>query len=137
MVSFSEKPPVPADFFLLFDTTGWNSHYHLNESELFNALKNSWYHLSAYDDDRLIGFGRIICDGVVHALILDMIVHPDYQGEGVGTELLDKLVAHCREYRIRDIQLFCAKGKKDFYLKGGFSVRPSDGPGMEIKMQYK
>jgi hypothetical protein len=39
----------------------------------------------------------------------------------------------CVAAKIRDIQLFSAKGKSGFYEKYGFKRRPENAPGMEIK----
>lgn len=133
---FSEKLPDSDQFFDLFETTGWNTKYELTKDELFLALQNSWFTISVYDKDRLIGFGRIICDGIVHALILDVIIHPERQDEGIGKEVMDKLVEKCKKHKIRDIQLFCAKGKKGFYEKLGFEIRPDDGPGMQLEKYW-
>lgn len=121
-------------FFELFITTGWNEKYQLDSDQLFQALKNSWYLLSAYENEKLVGFGRIICDGIVHALILDLIVHPDFQNLGIGGQILDKLVEKCKQHQIRDIQLFCAKGYHSFYEKRGFRKRLDDAPGMEYHL---
>ncbi len=126
--------PAPQAFYNLFVSTNWNNHYQLNSGQLFKALENSWYMISAYSNKNLIGFGRIICDGIVHALILDLIVHPEYQNIGIGGQILNKLVEECEQHQIRDIQLFCAKGYSPFYEKGGFKKRPDDAPGMEIKL---
>lgn len=90
--------------------------------------------VSAYHGEQLVGFGRMICDGVVHALILDMIVEPEFQGKGIGREILSRLVEKCRQHRIRDIQLFSVIGKSGFYRKQGFSERKQGAPGMEIKL---
>lgn len=135
-MKYNDKLPSADQFFTLFETTGWNSKYELSKDELYIALKNSWYSISVFDNDQLIGFGRIICDGIVHALILDVIVDPERQGEGIGKEIMDKLVAKCKKHKIRDIQLFCAKGKKGFYEKLGFEIRPEDGPGMQLEKYW-
>jgi N-acetylglutamate synthase-like GNAT family acetyltransferase len=84
----------------------------------------------------LIGFGRIICDGIVHALILDVIIQPEKQGEGIGKQIMDKLVAKCKKHKIRDIQLFSAKDKAGFYEKLGFECRKEDSPGMQLKKYW-
>ncbi|MBN2172612.1 MAG: GNAT family N-acetyltransferase [Bacteroidales bacterium] len=131
---YTTEIPDKVLFYSLFETTGWNDQYQLNADELMIALKNSWYMISAYDGDRLVGFGRMICDGVVHALILDLIVLPDYRNQGIGGQILDKLVKKCRQHQIRDIQLFCAKGYTGFYENLGFKKRPDEAPGMEIKL---
>jgi GNAT superfamily N-acetyltransferase len=128
--------PEQQAFYELFTTTNWNDSYQLDSEELSQALHNSWYMISAYDNEQLVGFGRIICDGVVHALILDLIVHPDFQNRGIGSQILNKLIEKCRQHRIRDIQLFSVKGKAEFYHKCGFRDRPDGAPGMEIKPYY-
>ena len=133
-LKFTTKIPSSKNFFELFETTGWNKTYKLTPKELYLAVKNSWYYVSVYDDKKLVGFGRIVCDGVVHAMIFDMIVLPDYQGNGIGNDILDRLVKKCLDHKIRDIQLFCAKDKKKFYEKYGFKSRPENAPGMEIKL---
>jgi len=131
---FNNSLPDRQAFYELFITTGWNGKYQLDSNELYQALENSWYLLSVYNKDKLVGFGRIICDGIVHALILDLIVHPDYQNTGIGGKILEKLVEKCKQNQIRDIQLFCAKGYAGFYEKRGFKKRLDDAPGMELNL---
>ena len=123
-------PPTPQEYFALFETTGWNDEYHLTPLDLANALKESAFLVSVYDEGRLVGFGRAVSDSI-HAMIYDLIVAPDYQHQGIGGEILDRLVKHCQEAHIRDIQLFCARGRRDFYERHGFAVRPDDAPGMQ------
>ena len=125
--------PDIESYFDLFETTGWNKEYRLSKEELNSTLINSYYCVSVYDADKLIGFGRILSDGILHAMIYEMIVDPDHQGKGLGRTIMNELLSKCFEDNIRDIQLFCAKGKKQFYEKLGFVARPDDGPGMEYK----
>jgi len=42
-----------------------------------------------------VGFGRIVTDGILHAMVYDLITDPEYQGSGVGSEVLRMLVAKC------------------------------------------
>ncbi len=130
---FSEEVPETEKFMALFLSTGWNDSYKLSADELAMALKQSWFTFAAYDKNHLVGFGRIICDGIVHALILDLIILPEYQGKGLGKFILEKLVDKCKQHQIRDIQLFSAKDKAEFYKKSGFTERPKLSPGMELK----
>ncbi|MGD1005791.1 MAG: GNAT family N-acetyltransferase [Ignavibacteriaceae bacterium] len=124
-------------YFTLFETTGWNSEYCLTKDDLSLSLSNSYYSVSAYEECRLVGFGRIVSDGIIHAMIYEMIVDPDYQGEGIGSSILNMLVDKCVKNNIRDIQLFCAKGKKKFYERHGFTVRENNAPGMQYKRTYR
>ena len=128
--------PPRDQFYALFQTTGWSAEYRLTANELEQALRSSWYLVCAYDEEKLFGFGRMVSDGVVHAMIYDMIVDPAYQGQGIGTQVLIRLVERCQLARIRDIQMFCARGKRPFYEKNGFNARPDDAPGMQQRPSY-
>lgn len=132
-IKFKEELPDIKDYWDLFQTTGWNTKYNFSIQDLANAIQSSWYSTSIYDSDILIGFGRVIADGVHHALIVDLIIHPSYQGNGIGSKLLDRLVHKCKGSNIRDIQLFSAKDKFAFYEKFGFEKRPINAPGMQLK----
>jgi GNAT superfamily N-acetyltransferase len=131
-ITYPSSLPNALQFAALFETTGWNAEYHCSVEELAEALQYTWYAVSAYDGDRLVGFGRVMSDGVLHALICEMIVLPQYHGHGIGSAILDDLVARCRAANIRDIQLFCATGRAGFYAKHGFVARPNAAPGMQL-----
>lgn len=131
-IAYREKLPSPTAYHQLFETTGWNQAYRAVADELYGAISSSWYVLSAYDNDDLIGFGRVVSDGVLYALICDLIVKPSYQGQGIGSHLLKKLIQKCHLEKIRVIWLFSARGKRSFYEKFGFRERPVDAPGMQL-----
>jgi GNAT superfamily N-acetyltransferase len=119
-------------FHELFETTGWNENYQLSAQELIRALQSSWFIVAVYEGERLIGVGRLVSDGVLHAMIYELIVLPACQNQGVGSQILVRLIERCQEHHIRDIQLFCARGKRAFYEKRGFVPRPEDAPGMQF-----
>ena len=133
-IIYTTDLPEKNQYFKLFESTGWNKEYKLNKHKVFETLLNSWYIVSAYKEDKLIGFGRIISDGIMHALILDMIILPELQGNGIGSIILNKLKEKCISHNICDIHLFSANGKAGFYNKHEFTCRPEDAPGMEIKL---
>ncbi len=133
MIEYRAEIPNQEQFFALFETTGWNLNYKAIPQELSEMLANTWYMLAAYDGGQLVGFGRVVSDLVLHAMIYDMIVLPDYQGQGIGGEILARLVEKCQQQGIRDIQLFCARGKRPFYENRGFFARPDDAPGMQYR----
>ncbi len=132
-VEFRTIPPSKQAYSTLFDTTGWNREYQATPDELAQAVANSQFVVAAYDGARLVGFGRVLTDGVLHAMIYDMIVEPVYQDRGLGTQILRRLVGWCHHAHIRDIQLFCAQGKSAFYEKNGFVRRAEGAPGMEYR----
>ncbi len=52
------------------------------------ALKHSLFIVSLWDDDKLIGFGRIIGDQGITYVISDIMVDPDYQRKGLGKVIM-------------------------------------------------
>ena len=136
MIEYRSEIPDQDQFFALFETTDWNSSiYKATAPELACMLANTWYMLAAYDGEQLVGFGRMVSDLVLHAMIYDMIVLPAYQGQGIGGEILERLVTKAQQTGIRDIQLFCARGKRTFYEHRGFVARPDEAPGMQYRRQ--
>ena len=131
-ITFLYTPPAVEAYFELFETTGWNDEYHVSAEELRRANATSQFMVSAYDGERLVGYGRLLSDGVLHAMIYEMIVHPEHQGKGLGSQILQQLIQWCRENHIREAQLFCARGRRGFYERNGFVARPQEAPGMQM-----
>ena len=131
-IKYIENIPNINDYWNLFNDTDWNEEYNFSAYDLDKAISNSWYAISAYFNNNLVGFGRIISDGIHHALIVDMIINKDFQEKGIGKTILLKLINKCKEEDIRDIQLFAAKNKYGFYEKLNFEKRPIDAPGMQL-----
>ena len=132
-LEYRESLPDRSEYFALFESTGWNQEYGLTPEELYEAIGRSWYVVAACREGRLVGTGRVISDGVLHALIVDVIVLPECQGSGIGASIVTRLVERCRAARIRDVQLFCAQGKAEFYRRLGFADRAADAPGMDFR----
>ena len=97
-----------------FLAVGWPKREAL---DIEKAFKNSFAVAFVYENDRLIGFGRAISDGVLQAAIYDVVVHPDYQKHGIGRQIVERLlpkIAQC------NVILYASPGKEDFYSKLGF-----------------
>jgi GNAT superfamily N-acetyltransferase len=131
-IELSETIPVKDDFMKLHKTTGWNANGLYTYDQLYSAICNSWFSVSIYHNKNLIGYGRIISDGVYQTFICDVMVHPEYQKQGMGKKIMSALLKKCEEEGIKWIQLSCAKGKQNFYKKLGFVERDLDAPGMSL-----
>lgn len=132
-VTYSDRKPDSAAYLALFETTGWNAMYRCTVAELEDSLRRSWHVVSAYYDTTLIGVGRLVSDGVLYAVVFDMIVTPGWQRRGVGSEILERLLDRCEAAGIRDVLLFAARGTEGFYRRHGFVPRPQDAPGMIMR----
>ena len=78
----------------------------------------SMFRCFVYDAGRLVGVGRALADGIDCSYLCDIAVHPDYQGQGLGKEIVTRLRDLSRNHR--KIILYAAPGKDGFYLKLGF-----------------
>ncbi len=87
-------------------------------ADLELAFSNSMFKCFVYDAGKLIAAGRALADGVDCSYICDIAVHPDYQGIGLGKELVSKLVEFSRHHK--KIILYSVPGKEAFYKKLGF-----------------
>lgn len=129
--------PERGAYAALFETTDWNEMYRASPGELARGLEASWHAVSAEEDGRLVGFGRLLSDGVLYAVVFDMIVAPDRRRRGIGSRILEMLLARCAEAGIRDVLLFSARGTPGFYRRFGFVPRPEDAPGMILRRTGK
>jgi ribosomal protein S18 acetylase RimI-like enzyme len=82
------------------------------------AFSNSRYKCFVFDDEKLIGAGRALADGVDCSYLCDVAVHPDYQGVGLGKEIIAKLKEFSAGHK--KIILYASPGKEGFYKKLGF-----------------
>ena len=117
----------------LYENVGWGC-YDDEVSEV--ALKNTLYSVSIYEEDEIIGYGRLIGDGACFLYIHDIMVRSDYQGRKIGTLIMNKLLDKVSEYKkfnpyVR-VYLGASKNREGFYEKFGFiSRRDADlGEGM-------
>jgi len=101
----------------LYKANQWSSADKPNE--LYNALTNSHSLFSAWDNDKLVGIGNAISDGHLVVYYPHLLIHPDYQGKGIGQMLMDKMQ---KKYGHFHMQMLTADGKAiDFYQKMGFT----------------
>ena len=69
------------------------------------------------DDTLLIGFGRMISDGVRQSALYDIAVDPAYQGHKIGQEIVTRLMANTPDC---NFILYASPGKEGFYKKLNF-----------------
>ena len=74
----------------LRQSVGWNR----MEKEMADPRLNSYYHIAVYEEEnqKLIGFVDSVSNGVTDAYIQDLMVHPDFQDKGLGSELMNKII---------------------------------------------
>ncbi len=92
--------------------------------DLEHALAHSHPVITAWDGERLVGFARATSDGVYRATIWDVVIHPDYQGVGLGRKLIHAVLGHPHMYRVERVYLMTTYNQA-FYERIGFQVNPT------------
>lgn len=87
-------------------------------AELAIVFGNSRYCCFVRDNGRLVGAGRALADGVDTSYLCDIAVLPDYQGTGLGKQIVARLVALSHGHK--KILLYAVAGKEGFYRRFGF-----------------
>lgn len=124
MINIKENIKNVEEFNLLYDDVGWGAY---DDNITQKALDNTFYSVSAYDDNKIVGYGRIIGDTICFLYIQDIMVKPEYQGNKIGTMIMNKLLEKIDEIKQENpdlrVYLGASKNKEEFYEKFGFIKR--------------
>jgi len=135
MITYADEISIE-DYRMLRASVGW---YALSTAQAEAAIHNSAFLVAAKDGQRIVGMTRLMSDGGYFAVVLDVVVLPEYQGQGIGREMMSRAVAHIRDglrpgehsYTI----LTSAPAKEGFYEKMGFHQVPNEGEGAGLVMR--
>ncbi|KAG5553753.1 hypothetical protein RHGRI_011589 [Rhododendron griersonianum] len=89
------------------------------------------------DQKMLIGMARATSDHAFNATIWDVLVYPDYQGQGLGKALVEKLIRVLLQRDIGSIILFTDSQVVEFYRNLGFEPDPEGIKGMHEYFGYQ
>ena len=89
-------------------------------NDLKTVFSNSMFKCFVYSDKTLIGVGRALADGMDCSYICDVAIHPEYQGKGIGKDIVNKLIELSKGHN--KIILYSIPGKEQFYSKLGFDT---------------
>lgn len=125
MITFSERRDFdPEQLVRLYEHASWAKGRTVEDAR--EMLSNTDLALSVWDEEHLVGFGRVLTDYVYRASIWDVIVDPSYQGQDLGTQIMERILEHPS---LKRVELFwlCTRDKQSFYEKLGFSSNEQTG----------
>lgn len=122
MIHYVENPDVTVEDVLpLYEAVGWTN-YTTKPEMLKAAFENSLHVLAAFTEEGiLVGVLRAVGDGASILFIQDILVTPEYQHQGIGTNLLQQTLEKYKN--VYQIQLTTDNSMKtiSFYESNGFT----------------
>jgi ribosomal protein S18 acetylase RimI-like enzyme len=77
-----------------------------------------------YEEDRLVGFGRVVTDLTTFGYLTDVVIAPSHRRRGLGRWLTDCMVDHPGLQGLRRLALL-TRGAESLYRKAGFEPGPA------------
>lgn len=130
-IRYAEHPPTPFEYNRLRRDAGWPE---MEAHTVADCLPRSAFIVTAFRETEVVGTGRVVGDGGLCFYIQDVIVLKECQGQGIGAGIMEKIMDFIGSRAVQDtyVGLMAAVGKEAFYLRYGFTVRPTEklGAGM-------
>ena len=107
----------------LYKDAGWwkEENDGVDPNFIQKIIEGSFCFAIALKDDKIIGMGRSISDGVSDAYIQDVVVLNELRGKGIGVMIMDEIVKYLKSKNISWIGLIAEPGAVSFYDRYGFS----------------
>jgi GNAT superfamily N-acetyltransferase len=116
-IRLSEQRDIaPEAIIALYRANHWSSAE--KPEALVQGLLHSHALVTAWNEDQLVGLGNALSDGYLVVYYPHLLVHPDYQGLGIGRLIMGRMQ---EKYGHLHMQMLTADGKAiEFYKKLGF-----------------
>lgn len=105
----------------LYEDVGWTS-YTQDLSVMEALVPNAYQVIAAWNEEELVGLIRSISDGVYILYIQDLLVRKSYQGKGIGSKLLKRMIQENINIRQKVLLTECEEKIMSFYEKNGFGA---------------
>lgn len=116
-ISYQICSPVNDDALNALFAAAWPEH---QPNAVAPILRRSLAYVCAYAGDELIGFANLAWDGGAHAFLLDPTVHPAWRRRGIGTRLVQEVVAVARRAGVEWVHVDYEPQLRAFYAACGF-----------------
>lgn len=110
--------PTQAELVRLYDSVGWSA-YTNNPTLLKQAIDQSLWVSTLYDNEMLIGLIRVVGDGLSIVYVQDILIDPAYQHQGFGSQLLQQALAKYQSVRQFLLMTDDEEVNHSFYQKHG------------------
>ena len=131
---FREEPPTPGEYVALREAAGMKPR---TEAAARRGLPDSTYAVTVRTPEtaELVGMGRFVGDGGCFYQLVDIAVHPDHQGRGLGTQIVEALLEYLRENAPPSAYATLISDVDEFYDRFGFEDAKPESKGMFARVR--
>ena len=130
--------PTSAQYIQIREDAGWGS---ISNETADLSLEGSLFGVCLFDGETLIGFSRLVGDGVLYFYIADVIVSPSHGGKGYGSLLMEVMMDYVQSHvqTGATIAVLSAPGQEKFYERFNLTPCPNRlfGQGLSMVMGRK
>jgi len=133
MYELVEDAPTPERFVELRELAGMTER---SVDAVRAGLPESVYAVSVVHEPSgdVVGMARIVGDGATVFHVCDMAVHPDHQGRGLGSRMMDELVKFLDENAPPSAYVNLMADVDGFYERWGFEETRPASKGMYLRV---
>jgi len=125
-ISTDKRAVTPGEVAELYIELGWGNRKYYTPVRMKRSLVNCDIVVSARNEEGdLIGIGRALSDFAIDTRILDLIISPDYQRQGVGKKMMARLAAAAKGTNIyfeTERKNFAFAAKTGYVKRQGLTV---------------
>lgn len=124
---FQTRVADPDEHRALARAVGWDDHF--DWGTIPGSLDRSLTGIVVVREGAAVGMGRVVGDGERYFYLQDVIVHPDHTDEGLGSEIVARLLAWIAEHTPAEafVGLFASEEAVSLYENAGFSTEGMTG----------
>ena len=115
------QPVQPQDYEcvrLFLAENGW-AHRVADPERFVKMMQGADRSVAAWDGERVVGFGRALCDGVSNGYLSMIVVAEAARGQGIGREIVQRLMGNDPEITW---MLRAGHGSEGFWSNIGFTA---------------
>ena len=96
---------------------GWDN----TENQCQRALERAHSHYTVRHEGKLIAYLSVVSDGVADALLVDLMVHPDFRRKGIGTSLIRQAILDLKDI-VQCVHVIFNPEEESIYRDNGFCI---------------
>jgi GNAT superfamily N-acetyltransferase len=128
-ISSDKRLLNPAEVAALYIELGWGTAKTYTTARMKKSLANCDIVVAARNEaGELVGIARVLSDFAIETKILDMIIAPEYQRQGIGQKIMQRI-----ESLTRGTNIYCETERKNFGFVARCGYTRRDGLAVFVK----